>query len=206
MSCDLWRGLIVDRLADELAENEAVLLEQHLAECVDCAAEEHRLRHLLRSYASQEEYTTAPSIEERLLEHMRARTREDGSLRAEAAPRPADGDRRWWKRLPNLFLRPIPAYVAMVLIAGAALTGLWFGRGGEARPESGRAAEPGRSAPQAPIRGTGPEERFARADHPSSDLSSTGNRRESRYPGPMRFVTTPSDAVSLAEVTSPDTL
>jgi anti-sigma factor RsiW len=185
-TCDHWNNLIIDRLADELSESDAILVEQHLSECRECAAKERTLRALVDSIRTVEEYGVDPAMEERLALAFRAHQgRGRPSDRTRRAP---DRERRSLGFLPGLLLRPIPVYATLVLIVGACLSGAWLERGsGPAGPEivARPHAEGGSLA--------------ERGDSSGSAQRAVGARIS-------RFVVTPSDAVCLVGVLGADTL
>jgi anti-sigma factor RsiW len=183
--CDEWEGAIVDRLVGELPEGEAILLEQHLSECPACTRREEALRTLIEAAGSPGAFSVNPALEEDLLrrlhdgqEESRGRSRSPGPQRFGSA----------WSRFPRLLLRPIPVYVALILLAAACLSGVWVGRSGEGG-------------------------RFVGSLPPGSPAVEPVARQDSLVPGhagPTRrnggFVATPSDALCLVGVLGSDTL
>ncbi len=135
MQCDdptPWHEMIIDRLGDELSEEEAVALEQHLADCPACMAEAELLAGIHGALPPAEPWTPDPDREARLIAEMHA-------LRGSAASRPqprrepaAAGDRRRHPhpRSPWIawFARPLPSYAAAALVMIAALGGFLGGR------------------------------------------------------------------------------
>ncbi len=115
MACDTWRRMIIDRLADELDEEDAVGLEQHLAECADCLRESERLRATLAAAARPTGWRTDTAMEEKLLGAMRT-----------GGDRPAarDTGRRW----TTLLRFPMPSYATVALIVVAVGIGFLAGR------------------------------------------------------------------------------
>lgn len=115
MACDTWRRMITDRLADELGEEDAVGLEQHLADCTACLQESEKLRTLFAAAAKPSGWSPGAAMEESLLGAMRT-----GGDRSAAH----DTGRRW----TTLLRFPMPSYAAMALIAVAVGIGFWAGR------------------------------------------------------------------------------
>ncbi len=111
-----WSPMIIDRLADELDEERAILLEQHLVECSSCKTEDRELRHLLGAAGPIENGTAGPGLLASLLPEVR-RNRQAVS----ESPRAAIG---FFGRLRFSF----PAYAAVLLALGTAAAGFWIGR------------------------------------------------------------------------------
>ncbi|MBD3236439.1 MAG: hypothetical protein GF330_07035 [Candidatus Eisenbacteria bacterium] len=194
MSCDSWRRKIIDRIADELPEREAIELEQHLADCADCAAEAQRLERLLEATAPREEWIADARIEDRLLRHMRSnRARPSLLVRWRAA-----------------WLRPLPAYSLIVLGVIAIAGGFWLGQLSETGSGARRIAAPGGAAtsPQAvspamdPAGHALPPSR--EADEGASCATALSDRSRASRHGDLRFVAVPSDAFGWGS--APDSL
>lgn len=150
MSCERWREKLIDRLADELSEEDTIQLEQHLAKCSDCTEEERRLRHLLLSTVPREEWLADTAMEDRLVAELHRQreapvreqaerehkndayaTRRTRPARTAAAPWAEEGlssVARWIQRaLPRFLRRPLPAYAALSVVLVALLAGFWLG-------------------------------------------------------------------------------
>jgi len=136
MSCERWREKLIDRLAGELSQEDTIQLEQHLAECSDCAEEERRLRHLLLSTVPREEWLADTAMEDRLVAELQrqreAPVREQAEREhkndAYATPRTRTAVARWMQRaLPGFLRRPLPAYAALSVVLVALLAGFWLG-------------------------------------------------------------------------------
>ncbi len=178
--CQHWQPKIIDRLADELGEDDSVLLEQHLAECPTCTQEERRLRVLFDAAAVREEWVPDPAIETRLLAMLRAR------------------DRR--ERRPSILRWPLPSYAALSFAAIALVAGLWLGH----------SIVPGRQVPQGEPSSTTPSDFTPAGESPGgapvredSWLASTA--AGDGYQTAEGFTITPSDAIGLGQV-EPDSL
>lgn len=109
MSDCRWSEMIVDRLVDELREEDAILLEQHLLECPECRRAEAEMHPFLLHADAEAPSNQDPLPGERLLREVR---------RNRPAPQVGSGG------LARLFRRlalPWPAYAALMfaLIAGS---------------------------------------------------------------------------------------
>jgi anti-sigma factor RsiW len=176
-SCEQWSEAIIDRLADELSEAEAIRLEQHLSDCPSCAAREGEYRRVVAAMAGGGLSSIDPGSEDRLLRELRA-------LSSETRRRDRSGAGGLRQRV-HFLLRPIPVYAALALVLGACLSGAWLGREtgpGSIRGESRRAISTL----------TVPE-----------DSSASAAERRTWVSG---FVGTPSDAVSVLGTLGHDTL
>jgi anti-sigma factor RsiW len=111
MSCESWQEAILDRVAGEASEEQAIAVEQHLAECAACAAEAQRLTRLLRAAAPREECAADAGMEERLAEEMRRR----------AAPPPLAGWTVLWRWR-------VPAYAVLAVALLGVAVGTRVGR------------------------------------------------------------------------------
>ena len=137
MDCRRWTEALIDHLAGELPEEEAVLLEQHLAECETCRREERSLSGIL---ASPPEAVGSPQAD-----GCRPATE---TMPAGQATDPAGAEPAWMRRVLasgaaasargpgsggfplvlSWFRRPLPAYAVVLLLLLAAGVGLWLGR------------------------------------------------------------------------------
>jgi anti-sigma factor RsiW len=183
MACDrqLWRERIIDHLAHELGEEDAVALEQHLAECPACAEEARRLSDAVEAAAPRREWTVDQRLESRLLTAARAQSRRRGG-------RPS-----WTHRieasLAAFARRPFPAYAIVPLLVFTLASGVWLGR------STGRE---GGSVPS----GLSPSTALSRT---STAHRSTIAPDHARQAG-QRFEVTPSDAIALATAVEHDSL
>jgi anti-sigma factor RsiW len=107
MSCESWLPEIVDRLADEIGEERAIRLEQHLAECPACAEEMQRLARVCAVDRPAEVAPSRARMEEELVRELRRRHAEP-----------------WWAAL---WRRRVPAYLTLGVALAAALAGAQFG-------------------------------------------------------------------------------
>ncbi len=111
-----WSPLIIDRHADALEEEQAVLLEQHLVECPICAAEDRELHRVLAAAGPERTVSPEPTLLAKLLPEVR-RNRH-------VPPAKSRRHRSWVARLAI----PFPAYAALALAIATASAGFWFGR------------------------------------------------------------------------------
>jgi hypothetical protein len=210
--CAGWQEMIIDRLADELADVDSILLEQHIQECPSCASEERSVRALYeRVRATGEEIPAGISqeIHERLLREFRAlrgdpvsapwRATEGTSRAAAEVSKRRKGAAERIQRgrpgaiipgfIPGFLGRPIPVYGALALVVGACVAGAWFGRIDARRGET-----------PSPIEGV---------SGVSGSIAERGDSSGSgRWPmSPItRFIVTPSDAIALIGALGNDTL
>ncbi len=191
MPCETWREKIIDRIAEELGEEDSISLEQHLADCPGCKAEGERLSTVVRAAIPSVPLTDHEVLEERLVASL---LRSSENLDSPSRGSFWNGiDRRFGLRV---FLgRPIPSYAALALVLVGTLAGFWFGNRGE--PEF-----QGRRQDGSAIRG----ERLAwtaspepRPIGPRSAVTLGGSREGG-------FSTAPADAFDLAATIYPDTL
>jgi hypothetical protein len=128
MHCENWDEMLIDRVAGELREEDAVLLEQHLAECRDCLEEHLRLSEMLASQRESEAWIASPELLPRLLASMREPTpRPSVSRRASRFAGIRTGTSPAWT-IRSIFLRPLPTYAAAGLIVFAVGAGIFIGR------------------------------------------------------------------------------
>ncbi len=147
MSCDRWIDLLVDRSANELDEEETILLEQHLADCPECRSEESAPESDPCSGGTRKRaYRPAPDMERRIWARWQL---EHGSDAGSGTRRPF--------RLMLPFTRQVPVYVAATVAILAVLAGLWMGQRGIHPSQEARASPPLPSRALHPARG------FARA-------------------------------------------
>jgi anti-sigma factor RsiW len=88
MICDTRKETLIDLLAGELSEEEAVVVEQHLAECRACRAEMNALALMTHPFLSEESWQPDAAMADRIL--LRAQT--DGWV-ASPMPTPASSVR-----------------------------------------------------------------------------------------------------------------
>ncbi len=201
MSCRKWTDLLLDRWANELSEEEAILLEQHLADCEACRAEESRLTQGLAGVSCGTSYHPASDLARRTWERWKL----ENSLNrkpaeapvAAAALREGPSRRRWIaahgspfelgsERTTNRlvaalfpFTRRIPVYFTAVAAALAILLGIWMGRRSVEVSQGVRSLPAGRPERLTPL-------------------------EESR--APFAFATTPGDAITVPRGSPRDTL
>jgi anti-sigma factor RsiW len=166
VSCETWDEKIIETLAGELADDEAILLEQHLAECASCRREELALRSLAAATREGDAWRESPRLRATLVAELRSVTGRSKGARALDARGVEPGPLR---RLMAALERPIAAYAAILLVVAGAGAGF---RLGEMRVRD-RVIAPGRLEPAR----TSP----ARDDHP---LLAGGS-----------FAVTPADAI-----------
>jgi anti-sigma factor RsiW len=141
MSCESCRDRLVDRLAGELSEEDAVLLNQHLAECAACSREEEQLRQLFAAARAGDSWRESGGLRGSLLE----------ALEREASLRRTSGGRAF--QVPAVLAlarRPVSIYAALGLLVAGLASGFWLGR---SRAHREAPATP-MSAPEAPWGGT----------------------------------------------------
>ncbi len=182
MSCDRWIDLLVDRSANELDEEQTILLEQHLADCPECRSEELRLSRILTLEERGGAYRPAPFMEQRIWARWQLEQESDARSgtrwQLEHDSDAGSGTRRPL-RLKRPFTRQVPVYVAATVAILAVLAGLWMGQ---------RGIHPSQEARDLPIPRP---ERFTPLE-------------DSRPP--VAFATIPGDAISLPRPMPGDTL
>jgi anti-sigma factor RsiW len=170
--CTGWTEQLIDHLAGELEETEAILVEQHLAECADCRGEAREMERILAAQASGEEWCPDPALADSLWRRSRV-----------VRPSRSQGERR---SLFRFVLRPLPAYAALLLMVAALAAGILMGReepGREVATERARSTPVSPPAPSAPA-ATG-ERSLASAVRP-----------ETSRPWTPGFVLAKSDAIT----------
>jgi len=189
MRCGRWPEMLIDRLTDELTEEDSILLEQHLTTCHRCREDERRLRRLVEP-RERDEWRPDRLWEERMRARMasmlqaekrapdsRRSQREPGDRRAQGGTRPRES-RSILTFLPALLRRSLPTYAAAALALITAAGGLWAGR---ALPPRSSSAWPGdvRSVPGRTT--TSPEQATPKAalPAPATSLASKGGSRPS---------------------------
>jgi anti-sigma factor RsiW len=111
LNCDDVERLLINRIFDELSQDENTLAEKHLKSCDRCRGYQKTLLNLQNSMrvGVGEKVTPDPAIRENIIQRMKA-------LRPEKA-----GTRRTsWQYVRNVFEYPIPVYQVLsglVLIA-----------------------------------------------------------------------------------------
>jgi len=231
VSCDSWQGRIIDRLSDELGEEDAILLEQHLAECAACASEERLLRALLESSTPAAESAAEDGPERAsyaaMEEDLAATLRGIGPVEkrvdrvGRGTGRAGRGTGRAGRGIGRvgrlgilpIFSLPVPAAATVALVCLAALGGVWLGSrhagGGRERiaVEAGRPTGP-EMAPSSEER---PPDRVTDGGLAGIDAgrpATPGAPSMSRAIGatPIGFVSAPVDAFALASTVERDTL
>lgn len=148
MSCERWREKLIDRLAGELSEEDTIQLEQHLAECSDCAEEERRLKHLLLSTVPREEWLADTAMEDRLVVELHRQRQGRARGQAEREHGSSADATRWTQRaLPGFLRRPLPAYAALSVVLVALLAGFWLGHSNTRRTPGDRVDGPAWTVP-----------------------------------------------------------
>jgi hypothetical protein len=181
MSCEQWRERIIDSLANELGEEEAARVAEHVAGCAACAREARLARALVREAATGPEWCENPATRARLLEALRENR--GGARRAAGGVAEDAPARGLAHRIASALSRPIPAYAAIALVAVALVFGFAIG--------------PRRTAPSAP-HAASPVPAPVSGGEPSG---------ESRRPlAERRFEVTGADAVRTREVFPRDSL
>lgn len=185
MSCEGWNEKIIDRLAGELPDDEAILLEQHLAECPSCSGEERRLHEIVAAAVGAEPWREGEGLRPALRAELRALRGHDAS----GAPRSEAGTSRapftgLRARILAPLARPVAAYAAIALVVLGAAFGFWMGD----RTASSRA----RANPIAPARSVPGGE---------SRVGETGALLATR-----NFAVTPADAIPVTSGTLADSL
>ncbi|MCK4412412.1 MAG: zf-HC2 domain-containing protein [Candidatus Eisenbacteria sp.] len=207
MNCEQWRDIIVDLLAGELDEEQAIQAEQHIAECDACAEEERLLRATLSAAAPPVEGIPSMRLRERVLETFRRHQPEPA---AAIAATPSLGG-----RLRHLLARPLPTYAAASLAVLALLAGLWLAGPGGIVPGSlapgidrqtapGAGFDGGSSSPDPPGWISAPSDTGG-AETPRGENLAIHLPRASRTLE-TRFVSTPSDAIAPRWSITPDSL
>jgi hypothetical protein len=186
--CEEWHGAILDDVVDELPDEDAILLEQHLGECQACGLLMERTRAMLdgwsESAAPSQEFSANPVLEEELLRRVRVFERRAGIATPGKRPQMPEP---LWRRISWMTLRPIPAYAVAILIVASCLLGIW-------------------------ATATRDHERFVPAGHlptaadPGTREDIPGPTPERRAPHDRSFTVTPSDALCLIGSLGSDTL
>jgi hypothetical protein len=206
--------MLVDHIADELTEEEAILLEQHLAECAGCTEEERHLRQAIEATTPKLDSEIREGIENQLLAVLRERVSAAAPGGGKENPgRVARGRVNLAHRVSRLrsFVRmlryPMPSYATVVLLIAAVATGFWMGRSDRSDSRAHSSEEPIRPAIRQPIQDTDAlEDALAVFQIPSDDslAGSSSGLRQGRIA--MRFSTTPSDAIGMWSGSLRDTL
>jgi hypothetical protein len=141
--------LLIDHLADELPEKQAVLLEQHLASCKACGDEARVLQRIaVRPQEGGDPQRAVPERESRLLVETVIRSARERRFdrrieRRGARGFPSEGDPeaprvlRWIVSLR----RPLPSYAVLMLVLAAAWGGMLVGRTTQRPPMNAQPAE-----------------------------------------------------------------
>jgi len=214
MPCEPYTEMLIDHIADELTEEQRILLEQHFAECSGCVAEEHRLRTAIEATDPGDVGEARPATEACLLAAFRERATAAASGCGEQES--ARGRRRTgnlWQRITHSgfsvfsLRRSIPSYAAVPLFIAAIAAGFWAGRSDRTSSLPHGSHESVRPAIHQPNRDTDAlEDALAVVRIPGDDslARSSGDFRQIR--SAVRFSTTPADAIGLERVTLRDTL
>jgi anti-sigma factor RsiW len=226
MSCPEWKDRLIDRLADELGEEESIRLEQHLAECEECREEELILRRLISSPPPEEAGDADPALAIRLFRNARglesARTRP--TLAPPAVLIPArravvgtSGRRGLTAGVLSVLVRPLPSYAAAALFVGALVVGVWAGHasiftrtghssGGPAETRGPAAVDqPSRPELPAPPRGESGTPGASGASRSRASLADASGRARQRS-GIPSFAAAPSDAIVVELAVRTDSL
>ncbi len=138
-----WQAMIIDRLANELGEEDAVLLEQHLSDCESCMREARTLAGVMQKASGPVEWAADQALEARLLGVLERRPavesqKEPASLEGGGhVPAPGGGrdsaGRGRWRDLLGALTRPalrppLSAGTGIALVLIAAAVGFWTGR------------------------------------------------------------------------------
>jgi anti-sigma factor RsiW len=217
MTCDMRPETLIDLFGGELAEDEAVMVEQHLAECAACRAEMNALAVTTRPFASEESWQPDAAMADRVLLRAKANgwgakpqafadvaTRESTTRGREEAPTPAmlplaeerpPRASRIVERSPlgMLFawmVRPLPSYATFGVALGALVVGLWLG--------SGVVRFPGRSTPT--------ELNMTARNKAPGRLSKTAGQTTGPASRPIAFVAVYTDAMGLRDPEFRDSL
>ena len=214
MPCEPYRDMLIDHIADELTEEERILLEQHLAECTDCAAEEHRLRRTVEATTPGEIGEVRPATETHLLAAFRERAAAlapGHGKQASASGRQRTGN--LWQRITrsgfalHILRRPVPSYAAVLLLIAAITTGFWMGRSNRTDSLPRGSHEPVRPAIRQLVPDTDAlEDALAVVRIPGDDSLDQASGSLWGERSAVRFATTPSDAIGLERLTLRDTL
>lgn len=156
MSCEAWQEALLDRVMDELREERAIQLEQHLAECAVCAEAMRRLERLMDRTRSADDWAADPGLEERLVAALRRQ-------RAARAPAP------WWAAF---WQRRVPAYAIVGVALVGVIAGTQLGRSGTRTGQGTRVSESQRLLP-APAWHTAPPEGTLQASLPKIEFAAT---------------------------------
>jgi anti-sigma factor RsiW len=203
MTCEHWQERLPDHLASELADEEAIRLEQHLAECSACAQEEERLRKTIQAALPSVKDDVDPLLEARLLQELRE------------ASQPRDRHRARDHRIKGsfgemvrlIFTRRVPAFATVALVLIGIAGGFLLGQTGaeNLQGQGGELLRPVRDG-TAPQPADGPDG-FAGAVTSGTDtMDSTSPVLPLMDRGWVRFATAPTDAISLSYMQAPDTL
>jgi anti-sigma factor RsiW len=160
MSCKRWIDLLVDRSANELDEEETILLEQHLADCPMCRSEELHLGRILAPEEPQRAYRPAPDMERRIWAQWRL------ELGSDTGSRP---QRPFWPMLS--FTRRVPLCWAATATIFAILVGLWVGQRGAHPSQGAGGLPPSRPERFTPLEDSRPPVAFATIPGDAMSLS-----------------------------------
>ncbi len=136
MKCDKWQEKIIDRVADELSEQETVILEQHLAQCRYCLEKETQIKRFVNPGSEEYQAIPHPALEEKLVKQMREIYPAESNLNLinNAGRKTTDRD-EISSDLPDLitslkllFRRAVPVYTLFLLVFSAAVIGFLSGR------------------------------------------------------------------------------
>lgn len=200
MCCDGWREMIIDRLADELSEEDCVLLEQHLGNCESCRREEGELSKILAFASLGRDWSPQTAMETRLCGELRrirpaSDSKMDDAASAETMPMP--WSHRFRNRLSALVRRPLPSYAVMLTVVVGGILGFWLGR--SATP--GSQTNPGGGFDQVPTWEVAPSAQTPGRQQPGMPAGETKSFAASiqmdTVSGDLGFVVVQSDAMRL---------
>jgi anti-sigma factor RsiW len=206
MVCEMREETLIDLVAGELTEDEAVRVEQHLAECAPCRTEMNALALMTHPFVSEESWQPDAAMADRVL----ARAEAGGWGPSPALPSASSA--RSWLLVPFSWIRrPLPSYATVGFALLALAVGLFLGGGtgriaGRGVPTQARAPiEP--STPPSPLgeRSTGRVTERLTARPAEGDSSWWALSRESqgraatgaRVHRPIAFVAVYTDAMRL---------
>lgn len=155
MTCDMRKETLIDLLAGELSEEDAVRVEQHLAECRACRAETTALALVTHPFLSEEPWQPDAAMADRILQWVPPEGR--SASPAPCAPVLAAGAsdhafvspvvqppvssvvragarspiraRSLWSVPLAWFTRPLPSYATLAVALLALVAGLLLGGG-----------------------------------------------------------------------------
>jgi anti-sigma factor RsiW len=119
MSCHKWQEMIIDRIADELSESDAIILEQHLADCETCQVTYGSFKQLTTAAGRHEEWIPDEAMAARLSAQLNPQVRRP----ARSAQKVSGGREQSFSfsatMIRWLLLRPVPSYAMMTALVCA---------------------------------------------------------------------------------------